>query len=208
MERLPGIPALRRLAFNVARWLSYTPCTLELRLFSSETVLTLTPMVLAMKLSEHFFCSNTLIVYLCSEVNCLYICNTKLINLREGDECSPPFLHCLSLPPGSSGASRPRPQGKPRGVFHGVKHHQDFALLFGKSQMNVFYFFFNVFHGRQELFLAFIVVFHGRKEVIVKISFVFHGRRAFFLHFLSSSMEDEYSFYFSTALLGTSLDFS
>ena len=115
---MPGVPALRRLAFNVARRPSYTPCTLELRLFSRETVLTQIPMVLAMKLSEHFFCSNTLIVYLCSEVNCLYICNTKLINLREGDECSPPFLHCLSLPPGSSGASRPRPQGKPRGVFH------------------------------------------------------------------------------------------
>ena len=110
--------ALQRLTFNVAWRPSYTPCTLELRLFSRETVLTLTPMALAMKLSEHFFCSNTLIVYLCSEVNCLYICNTKLINLREGDECSPPFLHCLSLPPGSSGASRPRPQGKPRGVFH------------------------------------------------------------------------------------------
>ena len=117
MERLPGVPALRRLAFNVARRPSYTPCTLELRLFSRETVLTLTPMVLAMKLSEHFFCSNTLIVYLCSEVNSLYICNTKLINLREGDECSPPFLHCLSLPPGSSGASRPQPQGKPPWCF-------------------------------------------------------------------------------------------
>ena len=123
MERLPGVPALRRLAFNVARRPSYTPCTLELRLFSRETVLTLTPMALVMKLSEHFFCSNTLIVYLCSEVNCLYICNTKLINLREGDECSPPFLHCLSLPPGSSGASRPRPQGKPPWCFSYVKHH-------------------------------------------------------------------------------------
>ena len=57
--------------------------------------------------------------------------------------------------------------------------------------------FFNVFHGRNELFLAFIVVFHGRKEVIVKKSFFFHGRRTFFLHFLSSSMEDGRSFLFS-----------
>ena len=47
-----------------------------------------------------------------------------------------------------------------------------------------------------------------KKMFFVKISFVFHGRQAFFLHFLSSSMEDEYSFYFSAALLGTSLDFS
>ena len=107
MERLPGVLALLRLTFNAARRPSYTPYTLELRLFSRETVLTQTPMVLAMKLSEHFFCSNTLIVYLCSEVNCLYICNTKLINLREGDECSSLSLHCSSLPPGSSGASAP-----------------------------------------------------------------------------------------------------
>ena len=36
-----------------------------------------------------------------------------------------------------------------------------------------------------------------KKMFSVKISFVFHGRRAFFLHFLSSSMEDERSFLFS-----------
>ena len=64
MERLPGVPALRRLAFNAARRPSYTPDTLELHLFSRKTVLTQTPIVLAMKLSEYFFCSNTLIVYL------------------------------------------------------------------------------------------------------------------------------------------------
>ena len=93
----------------------------------------------------------------------------------------PSFLHCLSLPPGSSEASGLRPQDKPRGVFHSVKHHQDFVLLFGKRQMNVFCFFF--------------YVFHGRKEVIVKKSFVSHGRRIFFLHFLASSTGEEYSFY-------------
>ena len=106
MERLPGIPALRRLAFNVARWLSYTSCTLELRLFSSETVLTLTPMVLAMKLSEHFFCSNTLIVYLCSEVNCLYICNTKLIYLR-GERMFSSFFALLNSSAGLFGGFTP-----------------------------------------------------------------------------------------------------
>ena len=106
MERLPGVLALRRLAFNAARRPSYTPCTLELRLFSRETVLTQTPMVLAMKLSEHFFCSNTLIVYLCSEVNCLYICNTKLINLREGTNVS--ILFALLKPSaGLFGGFRP-----------------------------------------------------------------------------------------------------
>ena len=142
MERLPGIPALRRLAFNVARWLSYTSCTLELRLFSSETVLTLTPMVLAMKLSEHFFCSNTLIVYLCSEVNCLYICNTKLINLGRGTKV--PLFLCIAqvFRRALRGLHAPGRKARPRGVFHSVKHHQDFVLLFGKSQMNVFCFFF------------------------------------------------------------------
>ena len=34
------------------------------------------------------------------------------------------------------------------------------------------------------------------KMFSVKISFVFHGRQAFFLHFLSSSMDDEYFFLF------------
>ena len=152
MERLLGVLALRRLAFNAARRPSYTPCTLELRLFSRETVLTQTPMVLAMKLSEHFFCSNTLIVYLCSEVNCLYICNTKLINLREGDECSPPFLHCLSLLPGSSEASGLRPQDKPRGVFHSIKHHQDFTLLFGKSLLFCLFPFLGFFSNESPIF--------------------------------------------------------
>ena len=128
-----GRSGLATPGFQRARRPSYTPYTLELRLFSRETVLTQTPMLLAMKLSKHFFCSNTLIVYLCSEVNCLYICNTKLINLREEDERSPPFLHCLSLPPGSSGLHAPGRKTSPRGVFHSVKHHQDFALLFGKS---------------------------------------------------------------------------
>ena len=137
-----------------------------------------------MKLSEHFFCSNTLIVYLCSEVNCLYICNTKLINLREGDECSPPFLHCLSLPPGFSGASGPQPQGKPPWCFSWCQTPLRFRTSVWKGPDECFFVsFFNVFHGRQELFLAFIVVFHGR--------------RTFFLHFLSSSMEDERSFLFS-----------
>ena len=34
-----------------------------------------------------------------------------------------------------------------------------------------------------------------KKMFSVKIFFVFHGKRAFFLHFLSSSMEDELSFF-------------
>ena len=36
-----------------------------------------------MKLIVIFFWSNTLIVYLCSEVNCLYIVNAKLIDFME-----------------------------------------------------------------------------------------------------------------------------
>src|SRR3712207_474321 len=99
MRRLPGVPALRRLDFATAIRPSYSPLALELRLRSRQTVLTDTPMVPAMKLSELFLWSNTLIVYLCSGVNCLYICNTKLVNPMEKDESSSPFLYCLSLPP-------------------------------------------------------------------------------------------------------------
>ena len=110
----------------------------------------------------------------------------------------PSFLHCLSLPPGSSGASRPQPQGKPPWCFSWCQTPLRFRTSVWKGPDECFFVsFFNVFHGRQELFLAFIVVFHGRQEVIVKKSFVVHGRRTFFLHFLSSSMEDERSFLFS-----------
>ena len=46
--------------------------------------------------SVHFLCSNTEIVYLCSEVSCLYISNAKLTNLEEISVSSFLFLHCLS----------------------------------------------------------------------------------------------------------------
>ena len=102
----------------------------------------------------------------------------------------PSFLHYLSLPPGSSEASRPGRKVSPRGVFHSVKHHQDFALLFGKRQMNVLCFFLMSSMEDKSYFLYFFVVFHGRKEVIIKKSFVSRERRIFFLHFLSSPMEE------------------
>lgn len=117
MRRLPGVRAFRRFDFTTAIRPSYTPLALELRLRSRETVLTDTPMVLAMKLSEHFLWSNTLIVYLCSEVNCLYIDNTKLINLREEDESSSPFLYCLSHPPMLFGGFAPPAARQTSAVF-------------------------------------------------------------------------------------------
>ena len=61
----------------------YTPRVLELRLSSRVMVELLTPIAFAISFLVHFFCSNTEIVYLCSEVSCLYISNAKLTNLWE-----------------------------------------------------------------------------------------------------------------------------
>ena len=60
-----------------------TPPWLELRFNSRVTVEGWTPIASAIDFFEHFLCSNTEIVYLCSEVSCLYISNAKLINLWE-----------------------------------------------------------------------------------------------------------------------------
>lgn len=69
---------------------------LELRLSSRVIVELLTPIACAISFFVHFLCSNTEIVYLCSEVSCLYISNAKLTNLEEISVSSFLFLHCLS----------------------------------------------------------------------------------------------------------------
>lgn len=118
MDRLPGGLALRRFVLRTARCALYTPFSLELRFISRETVLTDTFIVSAMNFNVHFLWSKTEIVYLCSEINCLYIiCNTKLVNLREENKFFLLFLHCLSNTQSSLGATRPQPQGKPPRCF-------------------------------------------------------------------------------------------
>ena len=122
IERFPGFLDLRLHFFNSACLGSYTPLTFELRVISRETVLVLTFITWAMKVLLIFFWSNTLIVYLCSDVNCYTYCNTKIINLRERDKCLSLFfvlllninLYAITS---SLEASRLQPHGKPLRCF-------------------------------------------------------------------------------------------
>ena len=82
-ERLPGTWCLRFSACLCALSHLYTPRALELRLSSRVIVELLTPIALAISFLVHFLCSKTEIVYLCSEVSCLYISNAKLTNQEE-----------------------------------------------------------------------------------------------------------------------------
>ena len=122
MARFPGVLLLR---FSACFWaLShlYTPRWLELRFNSRVTVDGWTPMASAIDLFEHFLCSNTEIVYLCSEVNCLYISNAKLINLWETSVSLFDLfhLHCWILARKFShgGCSPPNPS-----VFSGIRFY-------------------------------------------------------------------------------------
>ena len=83
MARLPGWRLLRLSALFCAQSHLYTPRWLELRFNSRVTVEGWTPIASAIDFFEHFLCSNTEIVYLCSEVSWLYISNAKLIKLWE-----------------------------------------------------------------------------------------------------------------------------
>ena len=91
----------------------YLPDRVLLRFNSRESVDWLMPTIRAISFLGHFLCSKAKICDLCSEVSCLYIRNTKIINLRassKGDS----FLYCRYC---SSGLRAPvaRPT---RGVFH------------------------------------------------------------------------------------------
>ena len=94
--------------------LSTTAWTTIPRCRTKYTRLTLrVPTIRAISFLGHFLCSKAKICDLCSEVSCLYIRNTKIINLRassKGDS----FLYCRYC---SSGLRAPvaRPT---RGVFH------------------------------------------------------------------------------------------
>lgn len=60
-------------------------------------------------------CSNAYV--LPDSNNCLYIGNTKVINLREEDEGLSPFLHCLSNPPMLFGGFAPPAAKQTSAVF-------------------------------------------------------------------------------------------
>ena len=89
----------------------------------------LTFIALAMSFFFVPFWSKIKIVYLCSEVNCLYICNAKLINLWETAVSLFVFLALLVEFSSDGGFSPPNPS-----VFSGIRL---FILIYQKLQFYV-----------------------------------------------------------------------
>ena len=81
--RFPGCLCLWYTAFLWAVSHTYLPRLPVLRLSSRVMVEGCTPIALAMALFVSPFCNNTEIVYLCSEVSCLYISNANLTDFWE-----------------------------------------------------------------------------------------------------------------------------
>ena len=111
---LPSSPCLRASALRWAVRHTYSPLVLLLRLISRSTVDADTSISRDILLMLHFLFIPRYISYLCSEVNCLYICNTKLINLGETSVSFFVLYCCWTF----LGALRPRHLGFPRSVFH------------------------------------------------------------------------------------------
>ena len=94
----------------------YLPDRVLLRFNSRESVDWLMPTIRAISFLGHFLCSKAKICDLCSEVSCLYIRNTKIINLRESSKGDSFFaLHYRS-----SGLRAPAERAT-RGAFHGLE---------------------------------------------------------------------------------------
>lgn len=68
----------------------------------------------AIAFGENPFWSKAYILYLCPEANCLYISNTKIINLGETAVSSFYFILVLKS---ALGGCEPPPQGNPEGFF-------------------------------------------------------------------------------------------
>ena len=105
-----------------------------LRLNSRESVDWLIPTIREISFLGHFLCSKAKICDLCSEVSCLYIRNTKIINLRESSK-GDSFLYCRYR---SSGLRAPAARPT-RGVFHRLepmKNEWFVALRFWKYEAN------------------------------------------------------------------------
>ena len=106
----------RSIALSCALNQIYLPDRVLLRLNSRESVDWLIPTIRAISFLGHFLCSKAKICDLCSEVSCLYIRNTKIINLRESSKGDSFFaLHYRS-----SGLRAPAERAT-RGAFHGLE---------------------------------------------------------------------------------------
>ena len=88
-------PGWRHFLSSASSWAKSDEYPPRFRLFrwrSRHTVDWFTPIASAISLFSFPCRSNKLIAYLCSEFNCLYFINTKLINLRENGFHSPFFV--------------------------------------------------------------------------------------------------------------------
>lgn len=97
--------------------------TTKLRLNSRESVDWLIPTIRAISFLGHFLCSKAKICDLCSEVSCLYIRNTKIINLPESSKGDSFFVLPVSL----FGATRPDREAKPR-CFSWIRSYEKILL--------------------------------------------------------------------------------
>ena len=100
----------RSIALSCALNQMYLPDGVLLRFNSRESVDWLIPTIRAISFLGHFLWSKAKICDLCSEVSCLYIRNTKIINLRESAKGASFFVLLVSL----FGATRPGREATPR----------------------------------------------------------------------------------------------
>ena len=100
----------RSIALSCALNQMYLPDRVLLRLNSRESVDWLIPTIRAISFLEHLLCSKAKTCDLCSEASCLYILNTKIINLREFSKGGALFVLPVSL----FGATRPGREANPR----------------------------------------------------------------------------------------------
>ena len=103
----------RSIALSCALNQMYLPDRVLLRLNSRESVGGLVPTIRAISFLGHFLCSKAKICDLCSEVSCLYICNTKIINLGESSKRR--LLFCIAGI--ALRGCAPRPRDKPAVFF-------------------------------------------------------------------------------------------
>ena len=103
----------RSIALSCALNPIYLPDRVLLRFNSRESVDWLIPTIRAISFLGYLLCSEAKTCDLCSEVSCLYIRNTKIINLREFSKGG--LFFCIAGIAFRGYA--PRPRGEPAVLF-------------------------------------------------------------------------------------------
>ena len=119
----------RSIALSCALNQIYLPDRVLLRFNSRERVDWLIPTIRAISFLGHFLWSKAKICDLCSEVSCLYIRKTKIINLRESSKGDSFFVLPVSL----FGATRPGREANPR-CFSWIRSYEKANDLFESTQ--------------------------------------------------------------------------